>query len=125
MVDDREFNELVNANLPINLINKINKWLSEESKETIKQKLKSIYGINTFRIRPILRGKEWVEFTENGKNPSLTVQDDGSFYLMGKAPDGDKPRVNARKGVILSDREIYNNDIHHNYSMKVVILKEN
>ena len=44
---------------------------------------------------------------------------------MGKAPDGDKPRVNARKGVILSDREIYNNDIRHNYSMKVVILKEN
>ena len=80
---ENELRDLAKANLPEVLVEKINNWLSEDSKIKIKEALKKYFNFNKFRVQSVLSSDAWRRLTDNGNLPYLVATKDGDFYFRG------------------------------------------
>lgn len=116
---ENELGDLAKANLPEVLVEKINNWLSEDSKIKIKEALKKYFNFNKFRVQSVLSSDAWRRLTDNGNLPYLVATKDGDFYFRGA------------KGKLLCENnfknvppgKIYFKDLGHDNYLSVVLLR--
>ena len=118
ILEETEINELANYNNSEFIMMRLNNWLSEESKQLIKDKLKVLFDIEQFTLKVINSSSSWKRLTNNGNIPHLVVSNTGDFHIGFKGK-----YVASKNSKNIPAGKIYFKDILHKQYLDVAILR--